>query len=153
MIYSDVRETDKRGGETRLHRRLFWPLFGYQQVGEVSNFYTLALLEPFFPESEALVRNWSPLWRLYQVKWDQQGNCVDSLLWNLYWHERGPKGVAWEVFPLFFYRNEVTGQREWSFLKGLIRYRSSPEKGSTLQLLYLPWGIPLGENTISPVTD
>jgi hypothetical protein len=153
LLYTDIEETAKDGGEVRLHRRLLWPLFGYRQSNGVSHFYTLALLEPLFPESDGIERNWSPLWRIYQAKWDQSGNRIDNLLWNLYWRERGPTGLAWEVFPLFFYFNEIEGKIEWSFLKGLLRYRSSPDQGKKLHLFYLPWGIPLGTIKTPPVTD
>jgi len=147
FLYTDLIEKERGTDQTSLHRKLLWPLFGYRQENDVSHFYTLALLEPIFQHSDGITRNWSPLWRLYQRKWDKQGNSVSTLLWNVFWHERSPKGVAWELFPIFSYRHNPERVREWSFLKGLIRVENNNEK-QRLHLLYLPWGIPLGTSEL-----
>jgi len=144
LLYTDLKEQVKEDQSIRLQRRLLWPLFGYRHANGVSHFYTLALLEPLFPESDGIERNWSPLWRLYQSKWDTQGNRVSSILWNLYWRETGPGGTAWEVFPLFSYMDEPGKRFRWSILKGLISFKKTENTGSRLHLLFLPWGIPLG---------
>lgn len=145
FLYSDLYEREEGSTADRRHRTLLWPLFGYRQEKGVSHFYTLSLLEPIFQQSEGVIRNWSPLWRIYQRKWDTKGNSVSSVLWNLFWHERSPDGVAWELFPAFSYRHESGVEREWSILKGLIRYRNKAQE-KKLHLFYLPWGIPLGED-------
>jgi len=144
LLYTDLKEQVKQDQSVRSQRRSLWPLFGYRYKNGVSHFYTLALLEPLFPESEGIERNWSPLWRFYQSKWDTQGNRVSSFLWNLYWRETGPSGTAWEVFPLFSYLHEHGKRFQWSILKGLIRYQQTEGSGRRLHLLFLPWGIPLG---------
>jgi len=146
LLYTDLEEQVKGDRTIRSHRRLLWPLFGYYYKDGVSRFYTPALVEPFFPESEGVERNWSPFWRIYQTRWDQAGNRVSSLLWNLYWRETGPTGTAWEFFPLVSYWNEPKVKLEWTLLKGLVRYQRSKEEGRRLHLLYLPWGIPLGDS-------
>jgi hypothetical protein len=147
FLFTNLVELNNETGQQELHRRLFWPLFGYRQENGVSHFYTLALLEPIFQHSDGIIRNWSPLWRIYQRKWDDQGNCVSSFLWNIFWHERSKKGVAWELFPLFSYRHETEVVREWSILKGLITVKNK-NQDKRLHLFYLPWGLPLGESEL-----
>ncbi len=139
FLFQNLRETKFETGDSQ-HRVDFWPLFGYKQKNGVSHLHVLALLETFFPGNESIERLWAPLWRVYQQKWDQQGNHAVSLLWNLYWHERQGDRIAWELFPLFGYRKESANEVDISFLKGLIRYRNG-DSGKQLNLFYLPWGL------------
>lgn len=143
FLYSDLKEAKGEVEKSHLRRIALWPLFTYEREGAVSRFHTLSLLEPFFPDRGGVERNWSPLYRLYQRKWDEQGNEVSSLLWNLYWKERRGDDVAMEFFPLFFFRREGGEGTELSLLKGALRYRGG-EKGRKVHLLFLPWGIPVG---------
>lgn len=149
FLYSDTRESQWETGES-LRRVHFWPLFGYQERNGVSHLHVLSLLEPFFPENQSLERLWSPLWRVYQQKWDAQGNHVVSLLWNLYWRERQGDSVAWELFPLIEYRKVSDQSKGFKFLKGLVSYNSNAD-GKQLKLFYLPWGFhwgrPAGESS------
>ena len=142
FLFQNLRETKFETGDS-LHRVDFWPLYGYTQRNGVSHLHVLALFETFFPGNESIERLWAPLWRIYQQKWDQQGNHAISLLWNLYWHERQGDRVAWELFPLFGYRKESADEVDVSVLKGLIRYRNG-DSGKQLNLFYLPWGISWG---------
>jgi len=144
FLYSDLKEQTYGEDGKNKRRTAFWPLFSYEENDGVSHFYTLSLLEPFFPESGGIERNWSPLWRLYQRKWDRHGNEMSSLLWNLYWKERRGDDLALEIFPLLSFRRDVERGVDWSLLKGLLRYRSGPE-GRRVNLFYLPWGLPLGK--------
>ena len=139
FLYSDTRESKWETGES-MRRINFWPLFGYHRKNGVSLFHALSLLEPFFPENQSIERLWSPFWRVYQQKWDQQGNQVISLLWNLFWSERRGDKLAWELFPLVEYHKQSPGNKSLSFLKGLLSYRSD-EQGKRLNLFYLPWGL------------
>jgi len=140
FLYSNVEETVLAEESVRRKQVDLWPLFTYRRLKGVSYFHTLSLLEPFFPENGGIERNWSPLWRLYQRKWDTHGNEVSSLLWNFYWKERQPDGLAMEVFPLFRYRRQGEELLDWQLLKGLFRFRSDSE-GKRVYLFYLPWGI------------
>jgi hypothetical protein len=139
FLYQNRRETKFETGDS-MHRVDLWPLFGYRQKNGVSFLHVLALLETFFPGNEGIERSWAPLWRVYQQKWDRQGNNVVSLLWNLYWFERQGDRVAWELFPLFKYRKESEHEIDVSFLKGLVRYRNS-DGDRQLNLFYLPWSL------------
>ncbi len=143
FLYSDLEEKLKEDAAPYKKRVALWPLFSYQKVKDVSDFHLLALMEPFFPENRALERNWSPLWRLYQHKWDDSGNSVSTLLWNLYWKEVRGDDLAMEVFPLFTYSNETGKGSDLSFLKGLFRYRRAGSE-TRINLLYLPWSISWG---------
>jgi len=139
FLYSNLEETVLEEGTPRKKRVDLWPLFFYRSSRGVSYFQTLALAEPFFPENQGIERNWSPLWSLYQRKWDKHGNEISSLFWNLYWKERRGDALSMELFPLFRYQR-VAGERyDLQVLKGLLRYRSGPD-GGKLNLLYLPWG-------------
>lgn len=142
FLYSDLVEAGKDADSAPKRRRAFWPLFQYESNKGVHHFSTLALLEPFFPDNGGILRNWAPLWRIYQTRWDDHGNEISSLLWNLYWKERRGSDLAWELFPLMNYRQENQQVVEWSLLKGLVAVRRQ-ESGPRLHLLYLPWGIPL----------
>ncbi len=138
FLYSDLRESWNGQEVPAKRRRALWPLFTYENVQGVSRFHTLSLLEPFFPENPAIERNWSPLWRLYQRRWDEHGNEVSSLLWNLYWKERRGDDLAMEIFPLVRYQRE-DDRVDLRLLKGLVRYRRG-EQGRQINLFFLPWG-------------
>ena len=147
FLYSDLLERKFDTGDEK--RRIdFWPLFGYQREGDVSRLNALALLDTFFPENQSLERSWSPLWRLYQQRWDTQGNLVISVLWNLYWHERQGDQLALELFPLFDYRRDQTATR-LRLLKGLAGWHSDGEL-SCLNLFYLPWPMCWGNQPSPP---
>jgi hypothetical protein len=136
FLYSDLFERKLEEGAEK--RRIdFWPFFGYQRINGVSKLNILALIEPIFPENQAIERSWSPLWRLYQQRWDEQGNLVISVLWNLYWHERQGDQLALELFPLFDYRQEQTESR-LRLLKGLVSIRSEQDR-RCMSLFFLPW--------------
>lgn len=139
-LYSNT--TEQFAGEERAyrHRIDLWPLLTFEEKDGLSHFSTLALLEPFFPGNEQIERNWSPLWRIYQRRWDNAGNNASTFLWNLYWKERRGDDLRFELFPLIHYRDEESLQRfELSLLKGLYRYTRDPEQ-SCFYLFYLPWG-------------
>lgn len=145
FLYSDLQETAGEEGERETRRVALWPLFTFEREGAVSKFHTLSLLEPFFPGREGVERNWAPLYRIYQRKWDSRGNEISSFLWNLYWKERRGDDLAVELFPLVYYRREGESERELSLLKGFLRLHSG-EEGRKLHVLFLPWGIPAGNS-------
>lgn len=145
FLYSDLKENKIEAGKS-LRRIDLWPLFGYKRTNGVSRLHVLSLIEPFFPENQSIERLWSPLWRIYQQKWDQQGNHVVSLLWNFYWYEKQSEKVAWELFPLIDYRKKAIGETDIRFLKGLVRYRRD-DSGKQLNLFYLPRGLRWGSPT------
>lgn len=138
FLYSDRHEIKYETGDS-MRRIDLWPLFGYNMKNGVSHLHVFSLIEPFFPGNQSIERLWSPLWRIYQLKWDQQGHSVVSLFWNLYWYEKQSDKVAWEFFPFIEYRKESTDSKTVRFLKGLVSYHDR-DNGKQLNLFYLPWG-------------
>ena len=149
FLFSDMNEQLKGESLPRVHRVALWPLFTYEEDNGVSHFSTLSILEPFFPENEAIARDWGPLYHIYQHNWDRDGNEVSSLLWNLYWKERRGRDVAMELFPFFFYRSVVDEGTDFKFFKGLVRFRSGGD-GKKLTFFYLPWGFHWGATGKAP---
>jgi hypothetical protein len=122
-------------------RTAAWPLFLYQKdPAGVSSFSFPAPVESVL-DKEGIEENWAPLWRIYQRRWDEDGNSASSLLWNLFWHERRGEDLAYEFFPLISYRG-VKKETELKFLKGLISLKSGDE--NELSLFWLPFGLKWG---------
>ncbi len=144
FLYSDLREHKYETGQEK-RRVALWPLFSYTRQRGVSHLHIFSLLEPFFPENRGIERSWAPLWRFYQQKWDQDGNRVVSLLWNLYWQEKRGQAMAWELFPLLEYRSDVNEEKDFRFVKGLLHYHSGQD-GKLLKLFFLPWGLSWGHD-------
>lgn len=136
FLYSDLAERKLDTGDEK-RRVALWPLFDYHRENGVSRLNALALLDPIFPDNLAIERSWSPLWRIYQQRWDSQGNLVVSVLWNLYWYERQGEQKALELFPLFDYRQDLAETR-LRLLKGLVGIRGDGER-RCMNMLYLPW--------------
>ncbi|MDO3379655.1 hypothetical protein [Geoalkalibacter halelectricus] len=152
FLYSNLEERlllEDDQEYVRLKRVALWPLFNYERRRGVSHFSTLALLEPFFPDSGGIRRNWSPLYSLYQSKWDTHGNHISSFLWNLYWKERRGEDLAYELFPLIRYEGEGGAMKEFKLLKGLVHVVRD-ENGGRFSLFYLPWGFSWGGQAQSP---
>jgi hypothetical protein len=95
-------------------------------------------------DREGIEKSWAPFWRLYQQKWDDNGDSAVSFLWNLYWHERRGKELAYEFFPLIAYRSE-TEAADLKLLKGLVRYRNDAGR-KKLSFFWLPFGPSWGES-------
>ena len=150
FLYADSRETwPKDGSEKR--RMTLWPLFIYNRdLRGVSSLAIPAPVEPVF-DKEGIERNWAPLWRLYQQRWNDAGDSAVSFLWNLYWHEQRGDDLAFELFPLMAYRSEKKGS-DLQLLKGLIRYRNITGY-KKLSVLWLPFGIHWGEVDKGAISD
>lgn len=102
FLYSDNREMWPQDGSNR-RRTALWPLFVYNRDPRgVSSLSMPAPVEPVF-DRDGIERNWAPLWRLYQQKWNDRGDSAVSFLWNLYWHEVRGDDLAYEIFPLVAY--------------------------------------------------
>ena len=141
FLYRSSREYWPKDGTER-RRTALWPLFLYQKSpAGVSSISLPAPVESVF-DKEGIEKNWAPLWRLYQRRWDGAGNSASTLLWNLFWHERRGPDLAYEMFPLVSYRG--AGQEsELKLLKGLISLKSRGEE-QDLSLLWLPFGLKWG---------
>lgn len=137
FLYSDRREIWPKDGAER-RRTALWPLYVYQRDRDgVKSVSFPAPVEPVIDRVE-IERNWAPLWRIYQQKWNDSGDSAVSFLWNLYWHEVRGDDVAYEIFPFVQYQSE-RGMSDLRLLKGLIRFRNQGEQGS-VSLLGIPFG-------------
>jgi len=132
-----------RDGTTRRWSAL-WPFYVYSRDPRgVKSLSIPAPVEPVL-NRDGIDRSWAPFWRLYQQRWNDQGDSAVSFLWNLYWHEVRGEELAYELFPLVAYRS-TEEQRNLRFLKGLVGYRN--ERGrKILSFLWLPFGISWGES-------
>ncbi len=141
FLYSDNTETWTVDGKSK-HKVSFWPLFMYKKDADGRKSFTFpAPLEPIV-DREGIDKCWAPLWRIYVQKWNDDESAV-SFLWNLYWHDYRRGELAYEFFPLLSYRSEKQ-VRDFTFLKGLIRYRRhNVEK--KLSFFWLPFGITWGK--------
>ncbi|MDY0268019.1 hypothetical protein [Trichloromonas sp.] len=144
FLYSQQQKTLAAESIPDRRRIDLWPLVSFRRANNVNHLHLLSLLEPIFPEQPGIERNWAPLWRLYQRKWDDSGNSVSSFLWNLYWHERRGEDRAMELFPLFRYTRQSDSGTDLSLLKGLFRYRHAGD-GKRINLFYLPWPLAWGD--------
>lgn len=144
FLYSDLLEQHFDTGE--LKKRIdLWPLFSYSREDNIRHLHLFSLLEPFFPNNSGIEESWAPLWRIYQQKWDSEGNRIISLFWNLYWQDHRANGsLAWELFPLVEFRSQVSAATEVRLLKGLLSYQVAPSGKRSLKLLYMPWELSLG---------
>ena len=60
------------------------------------------------------------------------------VLWRLYHYEKLNGDESTDVFPAITYDRRKDGYRKFSFLWRLFRYERDPEKGTTLDVLFLP---------------
>lgn len=136
FLYSHLQETV--GEETVKERDALWPLYTWERVGERERFFTLSLLEPFFPENRSVDRSLGPLYRLLSWESDPQRGERLSLLWHLAWIESRQADRAMELFPLVSWRDQPS-QTLWEFklVKGLLGLRSEAGK-TTFFLLFVP---------------
>ena len=142
FLYRDSLEKWPKDGLER-RRTALWPLFLYNSTpGGVYSVSLPAPVESVF-DKDGIEKNWAPLWRLYQRRWDDNGNSASSLLWNLYWSERRGDELAYELFPLVSYRG-AKGQSELRLLKGLVSLKSG-SGGKDLNLFWLPFGLKWGD--------
>ena len=142
FLYRSNREQWAKGGGDR-HRTALWPLFLYQKnPAGVSSFSAPALIESIL-DKEGIEKDWAPLWRIYQRRWDEAGNSASSLLWNLYWHERRGDDLAYELFPFISYKNTAK-ERDLKLLKGLISLKRNGGQ-EDLSLFWLPFGLKWGD--------
>lgn len=142
FLYRDNREYWPKDGNER-RRTAMWPLFLYRKSTEgVSSLSLPAPVEPIL-DKEGIEKDWAPLWRIYQRRWDEKGNSASSLLWNLFWHESRGDDLAYELFPFVSYRNTAK-ERDLKFLKGLVSLKRDGGQ-EELSLFWLPFGLKWGD--------
>jgi hypothetical protein len=144
FLYTDDRQSwPNAAGERR--RIASWPLFLYKvDTRGVKSLSLPAPIEPIL-DREGVERNWAPLWRLYQQKWNDSGDSAVSFLWNLYWHERRGADISCEIFPFLAYRSEEK-RSDLRIIKGLVRFRDDGGR-KRVTFFWLPFGFHWGKET------
>jgi len=122
FLYSDKRE---RNTDTALEARRvdLWPLFTHsRERNGNTRLQILSIIEPILSTSKSVERNYSPIWSIWRSENNPlSGASSQSLLWNLYRHQKDSKGNA-----------------KTSFLFGLFQHQSTPA-GSGFRLFYIPF--------------
>jgi hypothetical protein len=121
-LYSDtVVKNTETGGTSR--RTDVLPFFTHRRdFNGNTRLQCLAILEPFLPGSKSIERDYSQVWSLWVSEHNAKtGASSQSLLWNLYRHEK------------------TAASTKWSALFGLFHYQSN-EHGKRLRLFYVPFG-------------
>jgi len=95
-----------------------WPLMSWDRREDVSRFRFLDLWP--LRNTPGIERNWAPWWTLYRRE-NIHGEVGHHVLWGLYRQKKSAKKF------------------EWSFLKGLLGYKSTP-KQSRYRVLFMWFG-------------
>ena len=119
-LFQNTVDRNKETGKDK--RRVdLWPLFVYHKAfNGNSRLQLVAPLESFVPDNRGIERNWSPLWSVWRSEKDVVRDAgSQSLLWNLYHHDRSPEA------------------KNFSLLFGVFQYQSNAER-SRIRLLFIP---------------
>lgn len=114
-----------------------WPLFSHRlnEGGTFTRFPELSL----WSTSEALERNWAPLWSLYTRRHRTlDGRTGHDVLWGFFTREYGPDYSATALWPFFSRKREGDSWR-WNILGGLIG-RSGDGNDSSWRFLWFLGG-------------
>ena len=105
------------------HRIDFLPFFTSRKDFDGSwRLQVLSILEPIFPTSKSIERDYSPIWSLWRAERNPKtGANSRSLLWNLYRRDKTPES------------------KKISLLFGLFQYESQPD-GRRWRVCYVPLG-------------
>ena len=124
FLYSDLIQKNTETGKSS--RRVdFLPFFTrFRDFNGNTRLQIFAPVEPFLPNNSSIERNYSPLWSVWRAEQNAAtGAASESLLWNLYRHDR------------------EAGAEKYSLLFGLFRYQSGCT-GSRWRLFFIPLGQP-----------
>ncbi len=77
-------------------------------------------------------------WRHESVPEENHEYARRRVLWRLYHYERLNGDESTDVFPAITWDRRKDGYRKFSFLWRLFRYERDPEKGTSLDVLFLP---------------
>jgi len=97
-----------------------WPLMSWRREGELSRF---RMLELWPLDTDAVERNWAPLWTPFK-RTNNNGLIEKDILWFV-WHSK---------------KDPQADRSEWSLLKGLMGYK----RDADVRTLRLLWWMDLG---------
>lgn len=146
-FWDHSRVTDKKTGETTYAYDQIWPLGSRMRKGDE---YGVRVLD-LWPgrHREAVDRNWSPWWTLYQRYSSPSKSAWRALFGLVGRSENRERGrSSGRVWPLLSWRrreapDEGRPARAWNFLGGLVGYRRDHDGDRRLRLGYL-FSVPLG---------
>ncbi len=111
FLYSDTVERNTQSSEFK--RRVdFWPFYTFHRdIDGNRRLQALALLEPFFPNSRSVTREYSQVWSFWRAEHNARtGDAAQSLLWNLYRRETSARAKKFSLlFGLFQYQSTTQG--------------------------------------------
>ncbi|HET6204814.1 MAG TPA: hypothetical protein VFI25_18655 [Planctomycetota bacterium] len=119
---------EREGGERERLVHL-WPLFHAESAGGASSFRTPALLP--LPRLRGLYENVESLVALYDRR-ARGARLSQRLFADLWREERDESERRWSIPILAACRTRADGDREWSFLAGLLRFRTGARGFSLL---------------------
>ena len=81
-------------------------------------------------------------WRHESVPEENHDYARRRVLWRLYHYEKLNGDESTDVFPAITYDRRKDGYRKFSFLWRFFRYERDPEKGTSLDVLFIPFRRP-----------
>ncbi|MEI6208415.1 MAG: hypothetical protein WCP20_16685 [Desulfuromonadales bacterium] len=138
FLFNRSDESWPESGKDRA-RSAFWPLYVWKREDNGVRTLSVPALIETVVQNDGVERNWAPLWRLFTIQWNAQGNNAASLFWNLYWHEQRGEELAWELSPLIAY-SSTAGGSELLILKGLFGH-SAGKDTTSITLLWVTFGL------------
>lgn len=114
FLYSDVKERNTEA-HTMRHRIDFLPFFTSRKDFDGTwRLQVLSILEPFFPTSKSIERDYSPLWSLWRAERNPKtGANSQSLLWNFYRRDKTPESKKISLFFGLFQYESHADNRRW----------------------------------------
>jgi hypothetical protein len=114
FLYSDTVEKNTASKEFK--RRVdFWPFYTFRRdLDGNRRCQALTLLEPFFPNSRSVAREYSQVWSLWRDEHNARtGDSSQSLLWNLFRRETTPGARKFSLLFGFFQYQSTTRGESW----------------------------------------
>ena len=119
FLYSDTVQKNIETGKSQ-RRQDFYPFFTRtRDLNGNDRLQVLALMEPIYPFSESIEREYSPMWSLWRAKKNPTtGAGSQSLFWNLYRRDTTPESKKVSLlFGLFQYQSSLAGTAtRWFYL-------------------------------------
>lgn len=136
--YSDTLTREKPKPSVEYTYRKFWPLFSYKAQEDERRFRMLDLWPA--RDHEAVDRNWSPLWTLFESN-ARGPERETEFLWGLFRkHSIQNEYRYWSLFPFFDSKRYLEEKdSEWNLLKGLIGREREANKTRWKFLYFIRW--------------
>lgn len=130
FLYTHLTERNTESGVSTSRRDL-WPFFTVRKDTRGNRrVQCLAVVEPILMNNRSIERNWSPVWSIYRAETNPRKQASSqSLLWNLWRHERTPNASSWSLFFGLLQHRQEGGQARWGFARTPEAPRRLPPAG------------------------